>query len=217
MRRAALGALRILIEAELDLDLPALVAAAVAAQPVDSREETAGEIMDFLLERLRGYYLDGGSTVLAQHDSFEAVLARRPASLVDFHHRLVAVLEFERLDAATALAAANKRIANILRQADQEAIGEVDPGILQHDAERALHRQVQKLAADIRPLLEARHYRDALERLATLREIIDRFFDDVLVMAPEARVRANRLALLAGVRRLFLEIADVSRLGAHPA
>jgi glycyl-tRNA synthetase beta chain len=215
MRRGALGALRIIVECELDFDLAALVAAAVAAQPLDSREEIVGEIMDFLHERLRGYYLDGVSTLLARHDTFEAVLARRPASLVDFHRRLEAVLEFVRLDAATALAAANKRIANILRQAEGEPAGAVNPELLQEDAERALHEQVQALTSEVQPLLEARRYREALERLASLRESIDRFFDEVLVMTPDVGVRLNRLSLLAAVRRLFMDIADVSRLGSH--
>ena len=214
IRRAALGVLRILVECELDLDLPALVAEAVAMQPIEAAPGLAGEIEEFLYERLRGYYLDGAATVLAQHDTFEAVLARRPASLVDFHQRLVAVLEFARLDAAAALAAANKRIANILRQAAEEQAGAVAKDALQEDAERALHEQVEALAAEVGPLVAARRYREALERLATLRSAVDRFFDEVLVMAPEPVLRANRLALLAGLRELFMGIADVSRLGA---
>lgn len=217
IRRAALGVLRILVECELDVDLPLLVAAAVAAQPLDGGPELAGEIMDFLLDRLRGYYLDGGGIVVARHDSFEAVRARRPGSLVDFHQRLVAVLEFERLDAAIALAAANKRIANILRQADNDMIGDVDPELLQEDAELVLYRQIEALAGTVRPLVTARRYREALEQLATLREVVDRFFDDVLVMAPDARLRGNRLSLLARLRGLFMDIADVSRLGVAAA
>jgi glycyl-tRNA synthetase beta chain len=214
IRRAALGVLRTLVECELDLDLPMLVAEAVAQQPLEGPPETSGEIVEFLLERLRGYYLEGVGGVLARHDAFEAVLARQPASLVDFHRRLVAVLEFERLEAATALAAANKRIANILRQAGSEVLGDVDVGMLREDAERALHDRVQALAKDVGPLVERRQYREALERLATLREAVDRFFDEVLVMDPDAEVRANRLALLASLRELFMGIADVSRLSA---
>jgi glycyl-tRNA synthetase beta chain len=214
IRRAALGALRILIECELDLDLPALVAQAVEGQPVSGDAGTAGEIVEFLIDRLRGYYLDGGGSVVAQHDTFEAVLARRPTSLVDFHQRLVAVLEFAQLDAAAALAAANKRIANILRQADGGQLGEVDPRLLREDAERALHAQVVLLADEVAPLVATRHYRRALERLATLREVVDRFFDDVLVMDEDAALRANRLSLLARLHALFMDIADVSRLGA---
>jgi glycyl-tRNA synthetase beta chain len=214
IRRAALGALRIIIECELDLDLPALVAEAVAAQPVDGGAQIAADVVEFLLERLRGYYLDGAGSIVAQHDTFEAVLARRPVSLVDFHERLIAVLEFVQLDAASALAAANKRIANILRQADTEPLGAVDPGLLREDAEQALHAQVVLLAQEVGPLVAGRQYRAALERLASLRGVVDRFFDDVLVMDPDPALRANRFALLASLRALFMDIADVSRLGA---
>jgi glycyl-tRNA synthetase beta chain len=167
-----------------------------------------------MFERLRGYYLDGAGSVVAQHDTFEAVLARQPASLVDFHQRLVAVLEFARLDAAAALAAANKRIANILRQADPGRLGAVEPGLFQHDSERALHAEVQRLVAGIRPLVATRRYQESLVQLATLREVVDRFFDDVLVMDPDPELRDNRLALLAELRELFMGIADVSKLNA---
>jgi glycyl-tRNA synthetase beta chain len=214
IRRAALGAIRILVEGELDLDLPMLVAAAVASQPVDSAPGLPGEIIAFMFDRLRGYYVDGAGTVVAPHDAFEAVLARQPASLVDFHQRLVAVLEFVQLDAAAALGAANKRIANILRQGDPGVLGAVDPALLHEDAERALHAHVQRLVAEVGPLIAARRYRESLVRLATLREVVDRFFDDVLVMDPDPQLRDNRLALLAGLRELFMGIADVSRLGA---
>ncbi|NGX17511.1 glycine--tRNA ligase subunit beta [Wenzhouxiangella sp. XN24] len=211
VRRAALGILRILVECELDLDMPALVAQAAAAQPVPGGD--AGEIVEFLLDRLRGYYVDGGAPVIVGLDVFNAVQARQPASLVDFHQRLVAVLEFTRLDAATALAAANKRIANILRQAEGGVSGAVDRGLLREPAEQALDSQVRELAAEVTPLVTARRYREALERLATLRPAVDRFFDDVLVMDPDPDLRANRLALLASLQGLFMGIADVSRIG----
>jgi glycyl-tRNA synthetase beta chain len=216
IRRAALGALRILIECGLDLDLPMVVTEALAAQPVSGGPEHSGEIVEFLMERLRGYYLEGGGAVVASHDRFEAVLARQPASLVDFHQRLIAVLEFGELEASTALAAANKRIANILRQGGDTPAGQVDPALLREAAERALHEHVERLATEVAPLVANRQYRAALERLATLREVVDQFFDEVLVLDPDASLRANRLALLAGLRELFMGIADVSRLGATP-
>lgn len=214
IRRAALGVLRICIEGRLDLEVPGLIARAVAAQPVPTDDALAGEIWDFLLERLRGYYLEGGGTLVASHDAFEAVLARRPQSLVDFHERLAAVLEFQRLEAAAALAAANKRIANILRQAEGKGAGRVDEALLQAAAEQALHQRVALLAAEVAPLVATRRYREALEKLSGLREVVDRFFDEVLVMDPDPAVRDNRLALLARLRALFVDIADVSRLGA---
>jgi len=213
IRRASLGLLRILVECELDLDLPMLLREAVAAQPVSAPAGTDEAIMAFLVDRLRGYYLEGGGAVIAPHDVFEAVAARAPASLVDFHLRLVAVLEFERLDAAAALAAANKRIANILRQAEEAPDGEVQPDLLREEAERALHAQVEALAAEVEPMVDRREYRAALERLATLREVVDRFFDEVLVMDPDPALRRNRLALLKRLRQLFVRIAEVSKLG----
>ena len=213
IRRAALGVLRILVEGGLDLDLHALVAAAVNGQPVDVPEGLAGDVLDYLMERLRGYYAEGGAGVRAGHGAFEAVAARRPASMVDFDERLRAVLEFARLDAAQSLAAANKRIANILRQAGNEAPGAPDPGRLAEPAELSLHEAVGEMEAEIGPLVAARRYREAMERLAVLRPVVDRFFDEVLVMDPDEGLRRNRLALLARLRGLFMGIADVSRLG----
>jgi glycyl-tRNA synthetase beta chain len=216
IRRAALGVLRILIEGRLDLDLSALVTDAVAAQPVSPKDPALAEaILEYFMERLRGYYLDGAGELTAGHGEFEAVLARRPASPLDFHQRLAAVVEFSRLDAAESLAAANKRIANILRQAGTEAPDAApDPARLVEPAERALFERVAALAEEVRPLVAARRYRDALERLAALRAPVDRFFDDVLVMADDPQLRRNRLALLARLRGLFMDVADVSRLGA---
>jgi len=216
IRRAALGALRILIEGRLDLDLNALVTDAVAAQPVSPKDPALAEaILEYFMERLRGYYLDGAGELTAGHGEFEAVLARRPASPLDFHQRLAAVVEFSRLDAAESLAAANKRIANILRQAGTEAPDAApDPARLVEPAERALFERVEGLAEEVRPLVAARRYRDALERLAALRAPVDRFFDDVLVMDDDPQLRRNRLALLARLRGLFMDVADVSRLGA---
>ncbi|NGP52078.1 glycine--tRNA ligase subunit beta [Thioalkalivibrio sp. XN8] len=216
LRRAALGVLRICIEGGLDLDLAALLRAAVAAQPVEADAALAGDIQDFLLERLRGYYLEGGGSLVAPHDVFEAVLARRPASLVDFHQRMEAVLEFQRLEAAAALAAANKRSANILRQAATTG-QEVDESLLVEPAEQALHARVRALAGEVEPLVSARRYTEALVLLAGLREVVDRFFDEVLVMDEDPAVRANRLALLGQLRALFIAIADVSKLGAASA
>jgi glycyl-tRNA synthetase beta chain len=133
---------------------------------------------------------------------------------VDFQLRLIAVLEFARLDAAAALTAANKRIANILRQADTEVPREVNPALFKEDAERVLHDRVLALAEEVGPLVASRRYREALERLASLRSVVDDFFDAVLVMDPNFELQQNRLALLAKLRALFMEIADVSRLGA---
>jgi glycyl-tRNA synthetase beta chain len=133
--------------------------------------------------------------------------------MVDFHERLRAVVEFSNLEAAGALAAANKRIANILRQAGEGGLGPPEPDRLSEAAEKDLHQAVEAMERAIRPLLAERQYREAMEQLAGLRPIVDRFFDDVLVMDPDPQVRQNRLALLARLRGLFMGIADVSRLG----
>jgi len=213
IRRAALGVLRILVECGLDLDLDALVRDALDAQPVEAGEGMAEEVLDYLMDRLRGYYAEGGAGVRAGHDTFTAVLARRPASMVDFHERLKAVIDFSGLEAAAALAAANKRIANILRQAGGDEMPAPRPEMLREPAEKALHEAVEAMEAVVGPLVARRAYREALENLAGLRPVVDTFFDEVLVMDPDEAVRRNRLALLARLRGLFMGIADVSRLG----
>ena len=213
IRRAALGVLRILVECGLDLDLDALVRDALAAQPVDVPEGMPEEVGDYLMDRLRGYYADGGAGLRAGHGAFTAVLARRPTSMVDFHERLRAVVGFSGLEAAAALAAANKRIANILRQAGEEAAAAPRADLLREPAEKALHEAVEAAAGTVGPLVAGRAYREALEHLAGLRPVVDAFFDEVLVMDPDEAVRHNRLALLARLRGLFMGIADVSRLG----
>jgi len=213
IRRAALGVLRILVECGLDLDLDALVRDALAAQPVEAGEGMAEEVLDYLMDRLRGYYAEGGAGLRAGHDAFTAVLARRPTSMVDFQERLRAVVEFSGLGAAAALAAANKRIANILRQAEGQAEAAPHADLLREPAERALHEAVESLSETVEPLVADRAYREALEKLSGLRPVVDTFFDEVLVMDPDEAVRRNRLALLARLRGLFMGIADVSRLG----
>ncbi len=140
------------------------------------------------------------------------MLARRPASLVDFDKRLHAVQAFVSLEPASSLAAANKRIANILKQAAEEDEVEVDNGLLSEAAEIELWAALSDARERVRPLLESRDYTAALTDLAQLRHAVDRFFDDVMVMVDDVRIRANRLALLRELRRLFLDVADISRL-----
>jgi glycyl-tRNA synthetase beta chain len=143
---------------------------------------------------------------------FEAVRARRPASLADFSARVTAVAAFLELDAARGLAAANKRIANILRQAGTEDNGPVDSGMLQDDAEKNLYIAVRAAKKSVGPLLAKRAYEAALTALADLREPVDTFFEQVLVMTDDEARKQNRLALLAELQALFLGIADISRL-----
>ncbi|RMF98148.1 MAG: glycine--tRNA ligase subunit beta [Gammaproteobacteria bacterium] len=215
LRRAALGLLRIAIEGELELDLPAALRQAVSLQPldVDDPDALVAELYEFIVDRLRAWYLEGQlpgvDAEQASAEMFAAVRARRPASPVDFRQRLLAVHEFMTLDAAASLAAANKRIANILKGAPDGA-DEVDPALLREPAEQALYAALQALADAHARQLAARDYRALLTGLAGLREAVDRFFDEVLVMAEDERLRRNRLALLRRLRRLFLDVADLS-------
>jgi glycyl-tRNA synthetase beta chain len=208
LRRGALGVLRIVIERALPLDLRALIEDAIARQPVPGADADA--LYEFMMERLRAYYLEGDSGIDAS--VFDAVLARRPTAPLDFDRRLRAVQRFLELDASASLAAANKRIANILRQAGDPELGPADPKLFVEDAERVLHEALGAQAALVEPLLAAGRYADALEQLAGLRASVDAFFDQVLVMADDPALRANRLALLAQLRRLFLHTADLSRI-----
>jgi len=241
LRRAALGLGRTLIEGKLDLNLEALLReavellpkvrgkpgekppkAGVASSQVDadmrkqqetglSAEEKAaltGELLTFVYDRLRGYYADQGFG----SEQFDAVGAVDVETLIDFDRRLRAVAEFSRLPDAQALAAANKRIGNILRQAGGVIGGHVDAAQLDAGAETDLHAAVAAAAAEVEPLVAQRRYVDILRRLALLRSPIDRFFDSVMVMADDAAKRGNRLALLGRLRSMFLHVADISLL-----
>ncbi len=236
LRRAALGVLRILVERRLDLDLVALVdvalaavrqdmaavaagqaaakggatATAAAGYAPDGKDPVAAEVYDYVMERLRAYYLESGAGITPE--MFDAVLARRPSSPLGFDARLRALAAFLALPDAASLAAANKRIANILRKAGDALAPRVDPALLQHSAELELARALEGLREDVEAMLSDRRYEAALRRLATLRPQVDAFFDGVMVMAEEPALRANRLALLAALQRLFLETADLSRL-----
>jgi glycyl-tRNA synthetase beta chain len=215
LRRSALGILRILIEGELDLDLKQLVDIAAGQVPgVEDPSSVSGEVFDYLMERLRAYYTDGVGSVHAPVDIFEAVLARCPVSPLDFHHRIEAVLEFASLPAADSLAAANKRVANILDKTGRSDWDEVDPERLIESEEKILYENLARLSDQLEPLLADRRYRAALEQLATLREPVDAFFDAVMVMDEDQNLRENRLALLNQMRKLFLRTADLSRLAA---
>jgi len=229
LRRAALGLARNLIEAPLALDLKAQLAEALALLPdvalasglpkakdgrvaqLDAgarRDELAQELYDFIVDRLRGYYADQGIA----GEAFEAVRVLAPADLTDFDQRLRAVVEFAALPQAQALAAANKRIGNILRQAGDAAATAIDERLLEAGAERELAAALDAAQNDGAPLIRTRDYVGLLKRLAVLRDPIDRYFTEVMVMADDARVRANRLALLASLRSLFLRVADISLL-----
>jgi len=212
LRRAALGVVRILIECKLDLDLKATIATAVEAQPKGTVEsaELVAALYTFITERLRRYFLDRDTTLATE--TFDAVLARGPVSLVDFEQRIAAVQAFIKLEPAASLAAANKRIANILKKAEEQAGAAVKEKLLTEPAETALWDALAAARAAVTPLLEDRNYAEALTALAGLREPVDHFFDDVMVMADDKATRKNRLALLGELRDLFLNVADISRL-----
>jgi glycyl-tRNA synthetase beta chain len=212
LRRAALGIIRVSIECGLDLDFKALIEKAIELQPAGKEDpaELVESLYTFITDRLRRYFLDRDAGLATE--TFDAVLARQPASLVDFERRLQAVQAFLELDEAQSLASANKRIANILRQAEVTGTGEISEKRFEEDAERALHDALVTAGKTVRPLLDERDYTRALQELAALRGPVDRFFDDVMVMADDEAVRNNRLALLDALRALFLDVADISRL-----
>jgi glycyl-tRNA synthetase beta chain len=212
LRRAALGLLRISIERGLNLDLQQLIVQALASLPFRAPDAAQVEVYDYIIERLRAYYVEGGAGITVTPEMFDAVLATRPASPLDFDARLRALVRFLQLPDAASLAAANKRIANILRKTN-EAVGDaVDAGLLIDPAEQVLAEQVTAIARDVEPRFAARDYTPALQELAALRKAVDDFFDSVMVMADDPALRANRLALLKRMRGLFMRAADLSRL-----
>jgi glycyl-tRNA synthetase beta chain len=166
------------------------------------------DVFDFMLGRFRAWYQDEGIEV----DVIQAVLVRRPTKPVDFDRRVKAVSHFRTLDAAEALAAANKRVGNILAKNGITSQGSVDERLLSDDAEKVLASQVAKFATDLAPLYADGNYQEALSQLAGIRESVDNFFDNVMVMADDEAVKQNRLALLSQLSGLFLGIADISVL-----
>ncbi|MGB5337242.1 MAG: glycine--tRNA ligase subunit beta, partial [Woeseiaceae bacterium] len=212
LRRAALGIIRILIECGLDVDLKALIARAVDRQPKGKfdKDELVNEIYTFVSDRLRRYFLDRDAGLATE--TFEAVMVRQPESLLDFDRRLAAVQTFARMEQAESLAAANKRIANILRQAGDPQGLKITKKLLSEDAEQSLFNALDNARNKVTPMIANRQYAEALNTLADLRDPVDRFFDEVMVMADDEAVKENRLALLGELRALFLDVADISRL-----
>jgi len=209
LRRAALGVLRILIEKQLDLDLVEAISCAINQFGAQIKAEgLAAQVQDFVFDRLRARYEDEGVDVAV----YQAVRALSPTAPLDFDQRVQAVQVFRARSEAEALAAANKRVSNLLGKFEGQVPTSVNPLLLQEAAEQALAQAVTAAAEAVGPLAAARCYREALERLASLREPVDAFFEAVLVNAEDAAVRANRYALLAQLRGLFLGVADISVL-----
>lgn len=209
LRRAALGVLRIMTERELDLDLDQCCRWAADQHSSLTAADPVNAVVDYVLERFRAMVEEAGQPT----EVYLAVRARRPTRPLDFNQRLQAVEAFRQLPAAQALAAANKRVSNILaKQGEDDQFDAVDPSLLQEPAEQALYEAVQGQSDKVAPLFAAGEYEQALASLAALREPVDRFFDDVMVMAEDATIRNNRLALLSQLRALFLKVADISLL-----
>ncbi|MGH8177804.1 MAG: glycine--tRNA ligase subunit beta [Steroidobacter sp.] len=212
LRRAALGVLRIAIERKLELDLRQLVEMSVSSQPVQAPEGAVEDVWSYLMERLRSLYLEESAPRVITTEMFDAVLATKPHSPLDIDLRLRALGSFLTLPASTSLASANKRIANILRKASGDISAAVDTDRLEHAAERQLFEHVLSMERAVNPLVSRREYGQALTRLSSLRDDVDGFFDNVMVMAEDPDVRTNRLGLLTRLRGLFLQVADLSRL-----
>ncbi|MCW8919498.1 MAG: glycine--tRNA ligase subunit beta [Gammaproteobacteria bacterium] len=209
LRRAALGALRIIIEKGLGIDLKAtLEHAAETHIGLFDNPLVINQVFDFMMTRLKAYYADSG----VAPDTFEAVLALQPTQPLDFDARIRAVTAFRQLPEAGSLAAANKRIGNILKKAEQAIPDSVDPAHFTEAAEQALATKIEALSAVVTPLFAARDYAAALKALAALRPEVDAFFDAVMVMADDPVVRTNRLALLRRLSDLFLKVADLGQL-----
>lgn len=209
LRRASLGVLRIIVEYGYNLDLVDLVAKAKSLFGERlTNDNVEQDVIEFMLGRFRAWYQDEGFSV----DIIQAVLARRPTKPADFDQRVKAVSHFRELEAAESLAAANKRVGNILAKFDGELAEEIDLALLQEDAEKALAESVEVMTEALEPAFATGNYQEALSKLADLREPVDAFFDNVMVMADDEALKKNRLTLLNNLRNLFLQIADISLL-----
>ncbi|SFU60334.1 glycine--tRNA ligase subunit beta [Xenorhabdus koppenhoeferi] len=209
LRRAALGVLRIIVEKKLPLDLQTLAEEAVRLYGGKlTNEKAVDDVVEFMLGRFRAWYQELGYSV----DTIQAVLARRPTQPADFDARMKAVTHFRTLDEAVSLAAANKRVSNILAKSEEKLNDSVQASVLKAAEEIQLATHLVVLKEKLTPLFAEGHYQDALVELASLREVVDAFFDNVMVMDEDSQVRVNRLTLLSELRDLFLRVADISLL-----
>ncbi|MBB3268984.1 glycine--tRNA ligase subunit beta [Pseudomonas monteilii] len=210
LRRAALGVLRILIEKQLDLNLTGAVEFAV--KQFGAKVKAAGlseQVLEFIFDRLRARYEDEGIDVA----TYLSVRALQPGSALDFDQRVQAVQAFRKLPEAEALAAVNKRVSNLLSKAEGAIAEQVEPKYFDNANEFSLYSAIQQADQAVQPMAAARQYSESLARLAALRDPVDAFFEAVMVNAEDAKVRANRYALLSRLRGLFLGVADISLLG----
>ena len=214
LRRASLGVLRIIVERGIDLDLHEALSLAIAqhsnlSSNSEAAKKTVKQVLTYMIERFKAWYEDENIPT----EVFLAVAEKQLSNPLDIHQRVLAVHAFNQLSEATALAAANKRVSNILTKQEGNKIPtEVDNTLLADDAEKALALSLAELANEVKPLQQDRDYTDMLKQLAKLRQPVDTFFDDVMVMVDDETLRNNRLALLQQLRNLFLEVADISLL-----
>ncbi len=212
LRRAALGVLRIIIEKDLPLDLDLMIKSAIKNYTYQSIaihvEVTRRSVYEFILTRLQVYYVNQGYA----HDEVDAVLCLNPTMLQDANKRLLALAEFRQLPAADSLAAANKRISNILKKSKDDIPEQWNSSTLTDKEEKHLAKMVESLIPDLQPLFDQQDYAGAMNKLAGLREAVDAFFDQVMVMSEDDELRINRLSLLNVIRSQFLHVADISRL-----
>jgi glycyl-tRNA synthetase beta chain len=209
LRRAALGILRIILEKELTIDMHSCINYAIGSfDSLSDKENLAQDIMDFIFDRLRTYYTDLGISTSV----FQAVDAVRPNSPLTFNQRMNAVNHFSTLPEAEALAAANKRVANILSKLEITPTATIKKALLNEPAEISLHEKLQQIVKQTAPLIKNNQFQDALSQMALLQAPLDQFFDTVMVNTEDNMLRENRQALLKQIRQLFLQIADISFL-----
>ena len=209
LRRAAIGSIRIIIEKQLDLDLATLISKSIELFGDKLvNENTASDVLDFIMGRFRAFYQEQGISV----DVIQAVLAKKPSAPLDFEKRIKAVTFFGELPEAATLAAANKRVGNILAKFDGELYSAFDESLATEQAERDLADIYKAINLKIAPLMTDKNYQEALSELAQLKAPIDTFFDNVMVMSDDEAIKINRLTLLNEVRNSFLAIADISVL-----
>ena len=210
LRRAALGVLRIIVEGKLDLDLEVCLRHAYSLYAGKlSNEKTIDQVLDYMLDRFRSWYEEEGIAA----EVFLAVHARRPTRPLDFHRRVLAVAAFIKLPESQSLAAANKRVSNLLTKQSNDLTDKViQPNRFELDAEKQLYETMEALQQRTQPLFDDGDYEAGLCQLAELSASVNRFFDDVMVMTDDVELRNNRLTLLSQLRGLFLNVADISLL-----
>lgn len=208
LRRAAQGVFRILIEKKLDLDLLDLLHESKKLYSVLPNKNVEKETFDFIMTRLKSWYVERGIAI----EVFESVIACEPTSPADFDQRIEAVIKFQTLPEAASLAAANKRVSNILKKQDKVSNGKTNSALFEFDAEHTLSNKLAERSTLVDALYEKRNYEQALTELSTLKEPIDQFFDSVMIMVDDEKKKQNRLALLTSIRTLFTKVADISLL-----